>query len=205
MEKLKKLAKVILENFGPVLVFYGVNTISGLKPAIAASTLYSVGEIASKVRKKEKLTSIFKYSAVMILTFGGVDLCFQQSFLFKYEASMTNLLVGLFFGASLFSEKTIIQEFYENTDNTKPTTRDRVVYFKFLTTVWVTYFFVKACAYYWMSSRVSMKQGLVLRAIIGSASFYAMLFVSILGSKTIFPWMKKWNLLPAAEDEVKTA
>ncbi|MFL5815715.1 MAG: septation protein IspZ [Bdellovibrionia bacterium] len=201
MERLKPLAKVAFENFGPVLVFYAVNHFYGLRPAIAASALYTVAEIISKVRKKEKLTSLFKFSAIMTLIFGAVDLYSQQTFMFKYEACVSNVFTGLFFGASLLSEKTVLQEFREKSGNHGPVTQDRVAYFKILTAIWVIYFFAKAGAYYWMASHMSLEQGLMLRTILGSASFYAMLFISIFGSKKIFPLMKKWNLLPRSEAE----
>lgn len=205
MEKFKTFAKFAFENFGPVLIFYAVNHFYGLKPAIIASTFYTIAEIISKVRKKEKLTSLFKFSAIMTLLFGAVDLYSQQSFMFKYEACVSNIFTGLFFGASLFSEKTVIQEFREKRGDQRPVTRDRVAYFKILTIVWVIYFFAKAGAYFWMASQMSLEQGLVLRTILGSTSFYAMLFISIVGSKKIFPLMKKWNLLPKSETKVLSA
>lgn len=204
MEKLRALAKFAVENFGPILVFYGINHFYDIKSAIVASTLYSLGVIAYQIRKREKLTSLFKFSAIVTLIFGAVDLYSRQSFLFKYEACVTNIFTGIFFGASLFSNKTVIQEFREKSGNVKPLTRDRVAYFKILTLVWTAYFFLKAGAYYWMASTMSLEQGLLLRTILGSASFYALLFISIVGSKRIFPWMKKMKLLPVAEDEVQT-
>jgi hypothetical protein len=63
-------------------------------------------------------------------------------------------------------------------------TRNRVPYFKILTAVWAVYFYLKASAYFWMASKMSLEQGL---------------FISIVGSKKTFPLMKKWNLLPPAE------
>lgn len=205
MEKLRALAGFAFENFGPILVFYGINHFYGLKAAIVASTLCSVAEIAHKIRRKEKLTSLFKFSALMTLVFGAVDLYSQQSFLFRYEPCVTNIFTGTFFGASLFSNKTVIQEFREKSGDAKPMTRDRVAYFKLVTLVWTAYFFAKASAYCWMASNMSLEQGMILRTVLGTASFYALLFVSIVGSRRIFPWMKRMNLLPAAEGEAQNA
>lgn len=199
MEKLKGLVRFALENFGPILVFYGVNHSYGLKPAILASTAYTLLEVTYKFIKKEKLSSLFKFTAALTLLFGAVDLYSQQSFLFKYEACVTNIFTGLFFAASLFSEKTVIQEFREKNGNPAPASRDRIAYFKILTIVWVLYFFAKAGAYYWMASSMSLEEGFLIRTILGSASFYALLFISIVGSKKIFPLMKQWGLLPKPE------
>jgi hypothetical protein len=50
-----------------------------------------------------------------------------------------------------------------------------------------------------MASNMSLEEGFLARTILGSASFYALLFISIVGSKKIFPLMKQWGLLPEAE------
>ena len=88
-EKLRGLLKFAFNNFGPVIVFYAVNHFYGLKPAIAVSTIFSVGEIAYKIRKGQKITGMFKFTALITLVFGAVDLYAQQSFLFKYESAVT--------------------------------------------------------------------------------------------------------------------
>ena len=103
-EKIRGLLKFLFNNFGPVIVFYAVNHFYGLKPAIAVSTSYSVGEIAYKVRKRQKITGIFKFTAIITLVFGVIDLYAQQSFLFKYESAASNVFMGLFFAASLLAE-----------------------------------------------------------------------------------------------------
>lgn len=198
-EKLRGLLKFAFNNFGPVIVFYAVNHFYGLKPAIAVSTIFSVGEIAYKIRKGQKITGMFKFTALITLVFGAVDLYAQQSFLFKYESAVTNVFTGLFFGASIFGEKSVIHEYYENTKDPKPLTRDRLAYFKILTGVWVAYFFAKAAAYAWLAGRVSLEQGMVIRTLLGSGTLYVMLAISIYGSKKIFPMLKSLGMLPPAE------
>ena len=64
----------------------------------------------------------------------------------------------------------MIQEYYENTKDPKPLTRDRVAYFKILTGVWVAYFFAKAVAYAWVAGRYTLEQGLVIRTLLGSGT-----------------------------------
>ncbi len=93
----------------------------------------------------------------------------------KYVACVTNIITRLFFGASLFSEKTVLQEFREKNGEIKTITSDRIVF------------------------QMSLEQGLFVRTVLGSTSFYAMLFISIVGSKKFFPLMKKWNPLPPSE------
>ena len=198
-QKILPFLRFVYNNFAPLLVFYGVNHFYGLKPAIAVSAVFSILETAFKVHRGEPITGLFKVTALMTLVFGAVDLYAQHSFLFKYESTVTNIFMGVFFGSSIFSNRTVIQEYYQSTKDPKPMTPDRVAYFRLLTMAWVLYFFAKAGAYFWVASNFSLEQGLVIRALLGSASLYAMLFLSIVGSKKLFPVLKKWGVLPAAE------
>jgi len=195
-QKLGALARVLFDNFGPVIVFYGVNHFYGLKMAIIASTVFSIAEIVLKALRGAKVTPLFKFTAVITLVFGCVDLYAQQSLLFKYESVATSLFLGIFFASSIFGGKTVIQEYTEAQGDQRPVTADRVAYFKILTGVWVLYFGLKAAAYYWIASNYSLEQSLVIRTVVGSGTLYAMLFVSIFGSKKIFPLLKKYGLLP---------
>ena len=199
MKNLRSFLRFAFSNFGPVIIFYVINRFYGLKPAIVISTTFSIFEIASKLKRKEKINSLFKFSAAMTVAFGAVDLYSQQSFLFKYEPCVTNIFTGIFFGASLFAKKTVLQEFREKQDFSRPFTRDRVAYFRILTGVWTAYFIVKAAAYFWMASHYSIEEGLLFRSVLGTGSFYGLLFVSIVGSKYVFPILKRSGLLPPAE------
>jgi intracellular septation protein A len=203
-EKVRSLLRFAFNNFGPIIVFYGINHFFGLKAAIAISTAFSVGEIVYKIRRGQPITGIFKYTAIITVLFGMVDLCAKQSFLFRYESVVTNVFTGIFFGASIIGEKSVIHEYYENTKNAKPLTRAHIAYFRMLTGVWVVYFFAKAFAYFWIAGRFSLEEGLVIRTLLGSGTFYVMLAVSIYGSRKIFPLLKSWGLLPSAEEAVQS-
>ena len=196
VQKVQAFLRFVLNNFGPLVVFYAVNHFFGLKPAIGASTVFTLAEIGTRYFRKQSITGIFLFTAVLTLVFGGVDLCAQQSFLFQYESVATSLFMAAFFGATLVSEKSIIQDYYEKSGNSKPLTRDKVAYFRILTGVWVFYFLVKAVAYFWVARNYSLEQGLAIRTVLGSGSLYLMLFLSIVGSKKLFPLMKQLRLLP---------
>ncbi len=196
-EKWATGARFIFTNFGPLIVFYGINHFYGLKPAIVASTVVSFGEIAFLVYRRKKATNLFKFSAGITLVFGIVDFYAQQSLLFKYEASATNVLTGLFFGASIFADKTLIQEFYEQRKDAKTMTPDLAAFFRLLTFIWVIYFFVKAVTYFLIAQKYSFEEGLLIRAVVGSGSFYALLALSIFGSRRMFLALKKRGFLGA--------
>jgi uncharacterized membrane protein len=125
------------------------------------------------------------------VVFGLVDLRTQNSYLFKYEPCVTNIMTGIFFTVSLFGKSSIIQDLREKNPDAAPMTPERVVFFRWLTVVWVLYFFAKAGAYGWMASRMEFESALVLRMLFGSASFYVMLFGSIYGSPKVFAFMQE--------------
>ena len=190
ISKAAAVLKFMFVNFGPVVVFYSVNHFSGLQVALILSTVYSIAEIAFRLWRKEKITRLFKFSVAVTLVFGFIDLLAQQSFLFQYEASVTNVFTGIFFALSVFGEKSLLQEFYEQRKTAKIVTPDLADFFRFLTCVWVVYFFAKAVVYFWAAQNMTLEQGLIFRTAIGSMSFYLMLALSIFGSRPIFRGMK---------------
>jgi len=195
-QKIRSVIAFIVNNFGPLLVFYSINHLYGLKPAIFGSLLFSIGEISYRAYHKQKTTAIFKYSAAMSLIFGLFDLYAEQSVLFKYEAAVTNFLTAGVFAVSLFAERSMIQDFYEKQPNARPVTAAKLIYFRWLTMVWVAYFLLKVGAYIWLAQEYSLEQGLLIRTVVGSATFYALLALSIFGSPKIFPLLQRYQLLP---------
>lgn len=194
-ELIKKCIFFAFNNFTPLIAFYSINHYWGLKSAIAVSVIVTIIEIVYKKNNKKEISILFKYCAGMTLIFGAVDLYAQDSFLFKYESCVTNIITGLFFASSLWRTKPILQDFYEKTPNAKEITPERAVYFRFITKIWVGYFFVKAAAYFWVAQNYTIEQGLVIRTILGSGSFYLMLFLSTAGAKKIIPYLKKTSTI----------
>lgn len=188
MESKTKLG-LLLANLGPFLVFYVANHFWGLRPAVATTIVFTLVEIVWKRPNGQASNQFFKFVAAITITFGLFDMVAEESFLFKYEACATNILTAAFFASTLFSKKSIIQEFYEQRANARPWTSSLARYFKWLTLVWVFYFLVKAAIYLQMANAYSIEQELTVRGILGWASFALMLGVSIYGSKKLYPWL----------------
>lgn len=187
-----------LSNFGPILVFYVANHFFGLKTAVASSIVWTLFEIASHRLRKKPLTTFFKFSAAITLVFGLIDLYLQRSLLFKYEAALSCAMVGAFFAGSLWSEKPIIRQFAEAQGRiSSELNPDSEYLFKFLTVIWTIYQFSKAGFYAWIASRYSLEEGLAIRTTLGTASFYALLAISIFGAKQIKSALGRLRLLPS--------
>jgi intracellular septation protein A len=199
MSKLKGMLSYALANFGPLLVFYISNHFFGLRTAIISSVVWVLGEIVFQVLNKRPLSLFFKFSALITIVFGLIDLYLQKSFLFKYEASLTNVMVGVFFALSLINEKPIIREFAEAQGRiSKNLTPDGEFYFKFLTVVWACYMFIKAGFYFWVAEKYNLEEGLAIRASLGNISFYALLGLSIFASNQIKFVLAKARMLPSS-------
>ena len=201
MQKLSGLIKFALSNFGPIGIFYLANQFWGLQLAVAATVAWSIGEITIYKLRGIPIGTFFLFSAGITITFGFIDIYLQQAVLFKYEAAMTNVLVGAYFAASLFGKKTLIQEFAEAQGRvTNEITADTLYYFRFLTAVWVGYLFLKAGAYAWIAANYSLEQALVIRGTFGNVSFYGLLFLSIFCSKQIKSGLAKCKFLPSSRN-----
>lgn len=199
MTKLLELVRFAVANFGPILVFYISNHFFGLQIAVIASIIWIVGEIVFHIIKKIRLSPFFKFSAGITIVFGLIDLYLQRSLLFKYEASLSNAMVGVFFALSLLKEKPIIREFAEAQGRiSSDLTPDSEYYFKFLTVVWTVFMFAKAAFYFWVAQKYSLEEGLAIRAGVGNISFYALLGISIFGSAQIKAMLAKAKMLPSS-------
>jgi hypothetical protein len=67
MGQIRAGLRFVFNSFGPFVVFYTANHFWGLKQAILLSTLFAIAEIVYKVKKKQPLTSLFKFSAALTL------------------------------------------------------------------------------------------------------------------------------------------
>lgn len=196
MNRVVALVASLAPEFGSLIVYVALSHFVGPRAAVVGSTLYSVGAIGYYLLRGKPLTRIFLFSASMTVVFGAIDLVNQQPLMLKYEAVVTNLVTAVFFAASIFSKKSLIQDFYEQRPGAVAMRPDLAVYFRFLTGIWVLYFVLKAGAYYWIAAHASLEQTLVIRAVAGSVSFYVLLGISIFGSKGIIHGLRRLGLMP---------
>jgi intracellular septation protein A len=199
MEKIKGIVQFLFKNFGPLLVFYLANRFWGLKTAIVVSLIFTVGEIIHTKFAKQELTMFFKFSVVMALIFGTLDLTLESAFFYKIEATLTNLFTAFFFGITLFQPKPLIQQFAEQQGRTsKEQSNDKTFFFRLLTMVWTLYFVIKSALYLWINLNSNIEQGLILRFIIGNVSFGIMFFSSIVLARPLWNILEKIKWMPSS-------
>ena len=144
------------------------------------------------------------FSAGITIVFGLLDMYLQKSLFFKYESTVTSILFGCYFAASLRGEKPLIQEFAEAQGRIKKEiSPDSSYFFRFITIVWSLYYFLKAAFYGWVATKYSLEEGLAIRGVVGNISMYGLLFVSIFGARQIKAALGKLRLLPSTRSDVQ--
>lgn len=129
------------------------------------------------------MSNFFKFSAILTIIFGFIDLYLQKTIFFKYEPVLTNIFVGIYFGFSLFTKKPIIRQFAESWKKIpEKIDSDLELYFIFITAIWVIYFFIKAIVYGFVAYNYSFEKTLLIRIIFGQVTFFILLFISIFGN-----------------------
>jgi len=187
-----KALKIIFLQFGPLIAFYGANHFWGLKAGILASLIWAVAEVAVSLWMKKPLTFFFWFSSGIAIVFGVIDLFLQRSFLFKYEGSLTNTIVGGMFAYSLWKKRPLLNEMVRAQIQTQkglasppeliPEVAD---YLWALTWLWTFYQFAKAVFYFWVAGNYPLEKVLVIRTVVGNVSMFVLLGASILGRKFI--------------------
>jgi len=79
MQKFAGLIKFAISNFGPIAVFYGANQVWGLRVAVAATVVWSIGEIALYKIFRRPISTFFLFSAGITILFGAIDIYLQQT------------------------------------------------------------------------------------------------------------------------------
>ena len=198
MKSVVRILKFAFDNFGPLIVFYAVNRSFGLRSAVVASAAISALEIVWKFYRKAPFTGFFKFSVVVTVVFGVLDLWVKTPIFFRYEASLSNVVTGVYFGMTVRSAKSFIQEWIEKRDGKPMTDADAILRCRMLTVVWTAYFFAKAGIYGYLSTRYSMEEAMLIRSTAGTASFYALLALSIFAGRPVLVFLQSRGLLPMA-------
>ena len=191
MQRLRALLLFVLHNFGPLVAFLVVYRFFGLLPAIATSMGVALVEVLAHVARKKSPTRLFVGTTLMTLAFGAVDLWMQRSVLFRFEAVLTNVITGVWFGSTLFGEKTILLEMYEKTRKpTDPLPPETPSYLRLFTIVWTIYFFAKAALYAWLGLVYPLDRAVEIRSVVGTVSFVVLLGGEQLVRKPLFRFLR---------------
>ena len=198
--KLVHIARFALREFGPLIAFWLVNGFFGVKIAIAVSLVVIVGESLWRWRRGEGFTRLYLLISGLTLAFGAIDLSITTPFLIKYEAAVTNIVVGGSFVIGAFGKKPMLQEIAEQRGGESlPATAEVRRFFQLFTLAWAVYFFLKAAFYAWAVWRLPLAQAIALRSLVGGVSLGLMSAVSVTQGRRLFFLCRRLGLLPPPE------
>ncbi len=187
MKRLLSGLRFLADDFGPLIVFLPLEHWYGVKPAIAGALAVSLLIAGARYWKGGKTSLFFKFSVGVAIGFGLVDLYLASSVLYRFEAAASSVLFGLYFGATLFAPKSLIEEFHDKTLKPGETTDDgERRYMRILTAVWSAHFFLKAVAYVYIAKRMSFAEATALRAVIGNVCLVTLLLGERLFRKQLY-------------------
>jgi intracellular septation protein A len=196
MTKLVAIARFALAEFGPLIVFWLLAMMFGVKPAILGSIAFIIADAVWRWRKHLKFTRLYVLVSALTLVFGFVDLASTSPFLLKYEAVVSNVAAGLAFVMGALGEKPIIQEVAEQRGESFVATDEIRAFFRLFTLIWAAYFFLKAILFVWMVWTMPMLEAMALRSAIGGVSLGLMIAISITQGRRLFFLCRRFGLLP---------
>jgi intracellular septation protein A len=207
MQRIVGFLRYVVVEFGALVVFWVGLYAFGIKPAIAATVAFIVLDGLYRWRWRVEVTRVYVLASALAIVFGAIDLYATNPFMIKYEAVVSNAVVGIFFVLGARGEKSLIQEVVERRgrDGPIPDRADTRYFFRLLTLLWAVYFFAKAAVYLWLAMILPLEQALVLRTAIGGVSLAVMIVgLSLLGRRLFF--LCRWlGLLPSVEISDATA
>jgi intracellular septation protein A len=193
MKSLLRVLVFAVNNFGPLIGFYVINSFYGFRTAILVSIAIVVVEVLYKLIRKREFTGFFWFSVLITLVFGALDLWVQTPIFFRYESVITNIITGIYFGMTLRpSSKSFIQEWVEKKEGKPLENPTRILRTRLVTGVWTFYFFAKAAFYLYVNQHYSYEQAFWIRTTIGTGSFYALLGISIFWSRPILNFLQRF-------------
>lgn len=203
MNKVKKLTIFILKNFGPIVGFYILNHFLGYRIAtIVSLVLVLIDYLVLKFRK-ERITMLFWAFNSVIVVFGVLDLLLSNQLFIKYEAFLTNTIVAIFWAASIFKDKSIVQEIAESQGRVDPIqSADKRFFFNAFTIFWSVYFLAKGIFYLWTYQNTNMDSALMVRIFVGKISLWIMIGISTLLPRKVWKCMECLKLFPSQKSNL---
>ena len=196
-ERLFGVIKWIIAGFGPLIAFWGLDLTYGLKAAIAGSVVFIIGDSLWRWWKGLEFTRLYVLISGLTLVFGAIDLVSDTPFMLKYEAVITNVVIGFIFVAGARGPRPIVREVAEQQSEEPFADRPDVNrFFQLFTLVWAGYFFVKAAVYLVLGQFMPMTQAMAVRTVLGTGSMLLMVIFSATRGRWLFLFFRRRGLLP---------
>jgi intracellular septation protein A len=205
MNRLLSFLRMLVTQFGTLILFWSLLWIFGLKVAIAGSIVFVVIDGVRRIVTHAGFPAIYLLTSGLTLVFGSIDLYSQTPFMIKYEAVITNLVLAGVFAFGARGRKSMLQDIAEQQSGEAFEDRADIRYFlKLMTWMWAGYFVFRAGLYLWLGEIMPMERLLTIRPIIGFVTLGGMMLLSFQGQR-LFALMEKWGMLPKEPEQPAAA
>jgi intracellular septation protein A len=190
-----QILALVLE-LAPLLVFWVVDWLAGLKPAIAFAVASILLDAGWRLWRRLPFTHLYLMTSGLVVLFGAIDLWSASPFMLKYEATLTNVATGAAFVVGARGRRPLLQEIAERQGDDFGDGPDIRRFFQLFTLFWAGYFFLKAAAYLAIGQMFPMERAMAIRSIGGGISLGVMVLVSTQAPR-LFALCRHLGLLPA--------
>ncbi len=197
MKRSVTVARYILAEFGPLIVFWVLAATAGIRIAIAGSIAAIACETGWRLYRGIPFTRLYLLVSFLTVAFGIIDLLAANPFMLKYEAVVTNVATGLAFVLGAGGARPMLQEVVEQRQKTiYPDRADIRRFFQIFTLIWAGYFFIKAGFYFYVGQVLPMVQAMAVRSTVGGISLGVMTVLSFTQGRRLFSLCQWCGWLP---------
>jgi uncharacterized membrane protein len=199
LRRLISIVGWVIAGFGPLIAFWGLDLAFSLKAAIAGSVVFIFGDSLWRWWRGLEFTRLYMLICGLTVGFGAIDLVSETPFMLKYEAVITNIVIGVICVAGARGSRPIVLEIAEQQHGEPFQQRPSIIrFYQIFTLIWAVYFFVKAGLYLIIGQMMPMTQAMAVRSVFGTLSMVLMMVFSVLGGRRMFLFFRRKGLLPPA-------
>jgi intracellular septation protein A len=196
----------VIAGFGPLIAFWGLDLTLGLKAAIAGSVVVIIIDSLWRWWRGLDFTRLYVLTSGLTVGFGAIDLVSATPFMLKYEAVITNIVIGLMLVAGARGSRPLAMEIAEQQHGEPfPKRPDIIRFYQLFTLMWAVYFFAKAGLYVLLGQMMPMTQAMAVRSVFGMVSMLLLMAFSVLRGRWLFLMLRRRRLLPPARPVTGTA
>ena len=177
-----------------------------VKAAIAGSVVVIVIDSLWRWWRGLEFTRLYILTSGLTVGFGAIDLVSATPFMLKYEAVITNIVIGLMLVAGARGSRPLAMEIAEQQHGEPFLKRPDIIrFYQLFTLMWAVYFFAKAGLYLILGQMMPMTQAMAVRSVFGMVSMLLLMAFSVLRGRWLFLMLRRRRLLPPARPVTGTA
>jgi intracellular septation protein A len=206
LHRLIGVIRWVIAGFGPLIVFWGLDLTVSLKAAIAGSVVLIIVDSLWRWWRHLEFSRLYILISGLTVGFGAIDLVSATPFMLKYEAVITNIVIGAMLVAGARGSRPLALEVVEQQHGEPfPNRPDVIRFYQIFTLIWAVYFFAKAGLYLILGQMMPMAQAMAVRSVFGTVSMLLLMAFCVLRGRWLFLMLRRRRWLPPARPVAEVA